>query len=391
MPKAAEPADAVPAGSDWTEMLAAVSRGEGLSSVFQPIIDTARGSIVGYEALTRFAGYGTGDPELWFAAARRHGRAVELEAAALRSAFRARPSLPANCFLTVNVAPDLLDTDAVRAIWREQGDLSGVIIELTEQVPIESYLALEPQLDQVRAAGALIAVDDAGSGYAGLRHLLAIRPALIKVDRALVEGVDHDGAKRALIEMLGTFASRVDAWLLAEGVERVEELDALAALGVPLVQGYYLGRPAPAWSELDVDLAIRLATRPPSSRKTVIRDVLDVGPTAVTAVEAAGVFAAHPTVRTVVLIDADHRPVGVLDAETARLGVVSPGLRVNLDTPLTEALLRSMTRPPGTRFEPLLAIDNAGRYIGLARMERMITVVAGGEVRLLGPSEPAAG
>jgi EAL domain-containing protein (putative c-di-GMP-specific phosphodiesterase class I) len=378
------PAELPPArghsGVDWPGMLAEACRGTGLSSVYQPIVDTARGSIVGYEALTRFTGYPTGNPEEWFGAARRNGMAVDLEATALRSALRARPSLPTNCFLTVNVSPDLLDTATVREIWAEEGDLGGLIVELTEQVPIESYLALEPHLNRLRAAGALIAVDDAGSGYAGLRHLLTLRPSLIKVDRALIEDVDRDGAKRALIEMLGTFASRVDAWLLAEGVERVEELDALTALGVPLVQGYYLGRPAPAWSGLDVDIAIRLATRHAPKRKTSVRDVLDVVPTALSVAEAAAAFAARPSLRAVVLIDADHRPIAVLDAEATRLGVLSPGLRVNMDTPLTEALLRCMTRAHSERFEPLLATDNAGRYTGLARLERMITVVAGAEL-----------
>jgi hypothetical protein len=85
------------------------------------------------------------------------------------------------------------------------------VVELTEQTPIDSYVELEPDLNQLRAAGALIAIDDAGAGYAGLRHLLALRPSLIKIDRELIQDVDRDEAKRALISMLGTFASRVDA------------------------------------------------------------------------------------------------------------------------------------------------------------------------------------
>ncbi len=96
-------------------------------------------------------------------------------------------------------------------MWRHEGNLGGLIVELTEQTPIDSYLDLEPDLNQLRAAGALIAVDDAGAGYAGLRHLLQLRPSMIKIDRELIQDVDRDEAKRALIEMLGIFASRVDA------------------------------------------------------------------------------------------------------------------------------------------------------------------------------------
>ncbi len=72
------------------------------------------------------------------------------------------------------------------------------------------------------------------------------------------------------------------------------------------------------------------------------------------------------------------RPVAVLDAGASELGVVSPGMRVNLDTPLDQALARSMTRPQKQRFDPLMVTDNAGRFAGVARMERMVIAVAGG-------------
>lgn len=249
------------------------------------------------------------------AAARAHGRSADLESATLRAALTARPAL-------------------------------------------------------------LIAVDDAGAGYAGLRHLLALRPSLIKIDRELVQDVDRDEAKRALIGMLGSFASRVDAWILAEGVERAEELDALVSLGVPLVQGYYLAKPAPPWAHIGLDLAHRMASKPPGApEKTVIRDVLEPATTAASVAGAAEAFAVRPELQSVVLIGDHLKPVAVLDADMAGLGMVSPGMRVNLDTPLREALARSMTRARSSRFEPLLVTDNAGRFVGIARMERMITAL----------------
>lgn len=370
------PASGAAGGPDWGELLAAACRGEGLASVYQPIVDTSRGTVVGYEALARFPGFAEKNPEVWFSAARAHGRSAELESAALRTALAARSTLPTNCFLTLNVSPELLSTEKIRSVWRDEGNLGGLVVELTEQTPIDSYMGLEPDLNQLRAAGALIAVDDAGAGYAGLRHLLALRPSLIKIDRELVQDIDRDEAKRALIEMLGTFASRVDAWILAEGVERLEELDALVSLGVPLVQGYYLARPAPPWAGIDLDLAHRLASKPPVTHKAVIRDVLESATTATTAALAAEAFAGNPGLQAVVLIGDHLRPVSVLNPVAAGLGVVSPGMRVNLDTPLNEALARSMTRTASSRFEPLLVTDNAGRYAGVARMERMITALA---------------
>ncbi len=365
------------AAPDWDRLLDSACRGEGLAAAYQPIVDTARGAVVGYEALARFPGYAEKNPEVWFAAARDHGKAAELEAAALRTALKARAALPANCFLTLNVSPELLTSECIRSIWRGQGKLGGLIVELTEQTPIESYVELEPDLNQLRAAGALIAVDDAGAGYAGLRHLLALRPAMIKIDRALIQDVDRDEAKRALIGMLGAFASRVDAWILAEGVERAEELDALVSLGVPLVQGYYLARPAPPWAGIDLDLAHRLASTRPVAHKTVIRDIVEPATTAPSVTHAAGAFADNPALEAVVLLGEHLRPVAVLDAGASALGVVSPGMRVNLDTPLSQALARSMTRPKNQRFDTLLVTDNAGRFAGVARMERMIIALAG--------------
>ncbi|WDF32923.1 EAL domain-containing protein [Arthrobacter agilis] len=356
--------------------LSAACLGRGIASAYQPIIDTARGSVVGYEALLRFPGYSEQNPEVWFARARRAGRAADLEAAALRCAFAHRSTLPGNCFLTVNVSPALLSSPVVRRVWAEQGPLGGVVVELTEQTPIDSYVQLEPHLNALRAAGAMIAIDDAGSGYAGLQHLLSLRPSIIKMDRELVRDIDTDEAKRALMEMIGLFASRVDAWILAEGIERVEELDTLVSLGVPLVQGYLLGRPAPPWQGLDLDLALRLSTRSHDAAASTVRGVVEPAATAVSLPAAAGLFRADPELTDVVLLDG-QRPLALLTEDTARLGIVAPGLVVNVDTAVDEALARSVTRDQASRFSPLLVTDNAGRFVGLARMERLIGKLAG--------------
>lgn len=369
------PAAGAATGPDWGELLAVACRGEGLASAYQPIVDTSRGTVVGYEALARFPGFAEKNPEVWFSAARAHGRSAELESAALRTALAARSSLPTNCFLTVNVSPELLSTEEIRSVWRDEGNLGGLVVELTEQTPIDSYVGLEPDLNQLRAAGALIAVDDAGAGYAGLRHLLALRPSLIKIDRELVQDIDRDEAKRALIEMLGTFAGRVDAWILAEGVERLEELDTLVSLGVPLVQGYCLARRRGVGghrSGSGPPPRLEAAGDPQSrdSRCPRIRD------------DSRDCRARRGGLRR-----EPRASVGGTDRRppAAGLGAGPGGGRVGRGEPrdaresghpLNEALARSMTRTASSRFEPLLVTDNAGRYAGVARMERMITALA---------------
>ena len=356
-------------------MLAAATTGVGIESVYQPIVDLARATVVGYEALIRFPGYAVSNPETWFAAAEQHHCGAELQAIALRSALANRSTLPTNCFLTVNIAPDVLHHDLVRQVWREAGDLSGLIVELTEHAAIDSYVEIERDLDQLRGAGALLAVDDAGSGYAGLTHLLALRPALIKLDRALVSDIDRDETKRALVEMVGTFAGRIDAWLLAEGIERSEELAVLASLGVPLAQGYYLGRPAPPWAALALPAAATLHAAPtPDGSYTLRRHVEH--PPAVTDLSLIRAAFADSVTDVVVLLDRHRRPIAAVTELEAFSDFINPGICFNIDTPVKEAALRAITRPEGEWAAPLLCTDNAGRYVGVVPMRRLIHVIA---------------
>src|SRR6476469_9160185 len=103
---------------------------------------------------------------------------------------------------------------------------------------VDDYDDLEFVLRTLRAAGAAIAVDDAGAGYASLQHIVALRPQIVKLDRSLVANLDQDEAQLAVIEALGTFCGRIDAWMVAEGIERPQEVAALQSLRVPLGQGF---------------------------------------------------------------------------------------------------------------------------------------------------------
>jgi EAL domain-containing protein (putative c-di-GMP-specific phosphodiesterase class I) len=358
---------------DWPDRLAGVLVGTGLRAVYQPIVDLARGVVVGYEALTRFDGP-VSSPAPWFDAARRYGCSAELQACALRAALKERAGLPGNCFLTVNVGPEVLSHPAIRAIWAEQGDLRGLVVELTEHFAIDDYTALEPDLDRLRAAGALIAVDDAGSGYAGLVHLLALRPAMIKLDRALVQDVDRDEAKRALVEMVGIFAGRIDAWLLAEGIERPGEMEAMAALHVPLGQGYHLGRPAEPWAPITEVAEHALVLRSRDRRGHGLRALLEHPPVVTDAAAAHHAFA-DPAVDLVVLCDEHRRPIAAIDDRSSPFPLVVTELKVNIDTGPGDAAARAITRPDWTR--PLLVTDGAGRFAGVVRMPRLIHALSG--------------
>lgn len=355
-------------------MLSHACAGEGLTSLYQPIVDVTRGSVCGYEALVRFSGYPVTNPEVWFAAARERGWLARLEAAALQSALTRRADLPVNTYMTVNLGPDVLEDPQVQDVLTSAGSLAGLVVELTEHAKVESYTTLQPVLERLRGAGALISLDDAGSGYAGLTHMLNVRPSFIKLDRALISGVDRNESKQALVEMMGTLGSRLDAWLVGEGVETRAELDTLVRLGVPLLQGYHLGRPAPAWAGLDTEVALHLLTSGRQVPGTTLRSLLGSAVTA-ESVERGRLWFDLEDVDLVVVVDEHSRPTGTM----APPGLPAPleeMLRFNVDTDVVEAAFRAVARPTPVRGDALVCTDNAGRFVGVVRMESIVKSLA---------------
>ena len=340
---------------------------DDLQLVFQPIVDLARATVAGYEALARFPG--TSGPDVWFAAAADAGVAAELEALAIHKALAVVPALPDNTFLTINVSPHLLGAPVVQEALATRPDLQRVVVELTEHTPVDDLDALRRQTDELRTRGALIALDDAGSGYSGLQQLAVLRPQIVKLDRALVSDADTDPVRMALAEMVGEFAGRIDAWLLAEGMETAAELAAFMRLGVPLGQGWVLGRPAPEFAPL-APAVVRLVTaqaarvRLTESVASLLRPVRqyeDGG------VDGGDVVEPPPAV----LVGPLGEPLALLlqDARTGETFRAPVSLRVHPSADVEETLRRALTRPPAQRFDPVLCTDPSGAVLGLLRVE----------------------
>ncbi|AXV06610.1 EAL domain [Euzebya pacifica] len=217
-------------------------RGDALSMVFQPIHAVADGSVVGMEALARLAIEPSRAPDIWFREATSVGRGAQLELAAAARALAQIDRLEG--FLAVNVSPEVARLPAFTELLSGV-DCSRVVVELTEHTRVADEVELERDLAHLRERGVRLAVDDTGAGYAGLQRLLGLAPDIVKLDMALIRGIDHDPARRALATALVAFTSEIGAELIAEGVETDAELSTLRALGVPWVQGFGLGRPAP--------------------------------------------------------------------------------------------------------------------------------------------------
>lgn len=223
-----------------------------LEMVYQPIADLHTGRIRGVEALARFHQEPRRPPNVWFDEAASVSRGNQLELAAVGAAVGALEQLSDDVFLSVNLSPDaVLDRGLDQLIGACPAD--RLVVEVTEHAPVRDYPALLTRLDTLREAGIRVAVDDAGAGFAGLQHVLRLRPDILKLDIALTDGIDHDPARRALSTGLVSFAEEIGAVIVAEGIETQDELATLRTLGVPWGQGYHLGRPG-ALTAATVDL-----------------------------------------------------------------------------------------------------------------------------------------
>ena len=215
----------------------------GLSIVYQPIHHIATRRVVGVECLSRFPDWERRPPSDWFEEGAQVGLGVELEIAAINAALRGLPYLPTEAYLAVNVSPATVLSGRLDKLLREQPS-GRIVLELTEHAAIADYHALAEALAPMRER-AKLAIDDVGAGYAGMRHILDLKPDTIKLDMSLVRDIDKDPARRALAVALVDFAAGIGSEIVAEGVERIGELEALASLGVHMAQGYYLSRPMP--------------------------------------------------------------------------------------------------------------------------------------------------
>ncbi len=207
----------------------------------QPVVELPTGAVVGHEALSRFGGRVPTDR--WFKGASRYGLGGGLERLTVRRALELLDQLPTGEFLAVNVSPAALHDDEVVRLLAG-ADLSRVVVEITEHEAVADYPVMRQILGQLRRAGARIAVDDTGAGFASLRHVLMLQPDLIKLDTSLTRGIERDAKQQALVRAVTGFAAEVGADVLAEGIEEQAQLDALLAIGVRFGQGWHLGVPA---------------------------------------------------------------------------------------------------------------------------------------------------
>lgn len=228
----------------------------------QPIAQTSDGQVFGYEALVRaqIGGklYGAGE---LLGAASAHGQARAFDALARTTAIRQLyPALRPGQHLFINFAPGVIYNPDVclqatfQACRDVEADFSRLVFEVTEGETFPDLTLLRSILERYRQEGAQVALDDLGSGHTSLSHLTELRPDIVKLDRALIQGLQHAAPRRRLVAALTNYAHDLGTRVVAEGIEEAEELEILLEIGVDLVQGYYLGRPAAPPRGLDASV-----------------------------------------------------------------------------------------------------------------------------------------
>jgi EAL domain-containing protein (putative c-di-GMP-specific phosphodiesterase class I)/GGDEF domain-containing protein len=216
---------------------------------YHPIVVAETREIFGYEALARGRMRTLRSPEVMFDVAAEADLIWELSRLCRARAIEGMDlRLEPGQLLFLNVDPhDFADPAFTE---QEVADPSRVVIEITERTAIKDYPKFRERLKAFRAIGYRFAVDDAGSGYAGLGSIANLEPDFIKLDISLINAIDTNFIKQNLVQTMVRFANDHGAKVIAEGVERAEEFAMVKELGVHLVQGFFLHRPQSASSPI---------------------------------------------------------------------------------------------------------------------------------------------
>jgi EAL domain-containing protein (putative c-di-GMP-specific phosphodiesterase class I)/GGDEF domain-containing protein len=220
-------------------------RDRGVYVDYHPIVVTSTRQIFGYEALARGTMRTLRSPEVMFDVAAEADLIWELSRLCRERALEGMSTrLEKDQLLFLNVDPH--DFSDPMFTEDEVDDPSRVVIEITERTAIKDYPKFRERLKAFRERGFRFAIDDAGSGYAGLGSIANLEPDFIKLDISLINAIDTNFIKQNLVKTMVHFASDHGAMVIAEGVERADEFKTVEDLGVHLVQGFFLHRPQSA-------------------------------------------------------------------------------------------------------------------------------------------------
>ena len=224
----------------------------GIYSVYEPIVDVGTRTVFGYEALARGPqGSPFHSPMALFGAAAQHDLVFELDCVCRASGLRGAIDFPEGTKLFLNVLPTSIHDPNFRTerlietLAECKLSPQDVVFEISEQESFRDLAAFRDLRDEYRTLGFQFALDDTGSGYAGLEEIVELHPEFIKMDRNMISGIDEDPARQEVLTALLTVAEKMGSKVIGEGLDRLEELEMLGQLGIHFGQGWLFGHPTP--------------------------------------------------------------------------------------------------------------------------------------------------
>ncbi|WP_162932168.1 GGDEF domain-containing protein [Solimonas sp. K1W22B-7] len=374
-----------------------------VTPVFQPIIDFGAQRVLGFEATSRGALNSPLQSPLTMFETAAHARMLpDLDRACISMACSrfAELQLPGLLFLNCSpvsfVAAGLQQASAEAALGIHDLPASRIVIEITEQQPLDDFAPLRATAAAFRRWGFRIAVDDLGAGYAGLRFWSELKPDYVKIDRHFIEGIDGDTTKRDFVRSILDISRRLGCRVVAEGIETAEELETVRRLGIGIGQGFLLGLPRriPVSTVPQLLLQQRRSVGLRLSSKANVGELMQAAPTIPPSATAESVldrFHADRSLLALPVVDNGH-PVGVvtrhelLDLFSARYrrelhgrkpirGFVPPSVIVEENTSLDETS-RLLTDDSEQELAQVFIVTRQGRYLGLGQTRRLLRRMA---------------
>ncbi len=314
----------MPVGS--LESLERIITSRDLYPVFQPVFEFSEPVISGYEALIR----GPSDSELHspimlFETAKKFNLipALEYVCRDISCEYFARNRLPGKLFL--NISPmSFIDNNhengvTTQIIQKHGISADRIVIELSEQYPMDDYKLIKLATNHYRNMGFEIAIDDLGAGYAGLRIWSEIRPDYVKIDRHFIENINENSIKREFVRSIHDISRGLGCKVIAEGIETNAELEVLMSIGIQRGQGYLLGRPA---NKPVTTIPVCLLENAPSLtytnaiyRSETVESMMDMThplSPETTLEEAAEIIRKTPSLMSYPVVNDNHKPLGII-------------------------------------------------------------------------------
>jgi len=392
-------------------------------AVFQPIADFATGTIMAWEALSRGPeGSPFQHPTVLFDFAEQSGKLFALERLCRERAIGSLDGLGPDQKLFLNIHPKTMsDPEFTHGKTLELLHGAGltpdnIVFEITERHSINEFALFHRTLDHYRSQGYLVAVDDAGAGYSGLTSIAQIRPEFIKIDMSLIQGIDKDPVKRALIETFVTFADKIGSKIIAEGIESQGQAACLIDIGVHFGQGFYLARPDNPKPPLSLDTAY--LRKPQESTRIVTSCLMPVGNLVEAPLvrrqgtlvpEAQHCFEENRRQASIVVTDQDlESPVGLIMEYqlnrqlSGQFGAALYSKRpidaimdrhplvVDEATPVEQTAKAAMQREKIKAYDDII-ITRQGRILSVVTVQRLLNALAHVQVEMAKGTNPLTG